>query len=163
MQPEACYTDVYTETLNAQASVSLPVTAAVNPSVDLASDRSVTDSRDNHLLSVNSVISQSALCTCLSDLADENYHSLPVRDDCKIEDIRSQVLEQDQDNVVQLPEERKAIRSNWVVKYKPVKNKARFTGMQTRGNKKWAGRLRIVGEKSPKYKGVSVFPTAVEN
>ena len=63
----------------------------------------------------------------VGDLMDEDDDTLPVWDDPKVEELRSQVLEHDSYDVVPLPADRKAIGSKWVVKRKPDKDKARFT------------------------------------
>ena len=63
----------------------------------------------------------------VGDLVDEEDDALPVWDACKVEDLRSLVLEHDSYDVVPLPAGRQAIGSKWVVKHKSDKDKARFT------------------------------------
>jgi len=63
----------------------------------------------------------------VGDLVDEEDDTLPVWDACKVEELRSQVLEHDSYDVEPLPASRQAIGSKWVVKHKSDKDKARFT------------------------------------
>ena len=72
-------------------------------------------------------VSERALYLAAGDLTDEADNTLPIWDACKVEELRSQVLEHDSYDVVPLPPNRKAIGSKWVMKYKPDKKKGRFT------------------------------------
>ena len=73
------------------------------------------------------VTAERAFYIATEALADESDDADPVWDAAKVKELESQVLEHDTYDVVQLPPDRKAINSKWVVKRKPDKLKARFT------------------------------------
>lgn len=68
-----------------------------------------------------------ALYMAVQNLADESDDALPIWDEAKVEELKSQVLEH---YSYPLPPDRKPINSKWMVKAKtqPVRKlKARFT------------------------------------